>query len=221
MRRYAVCIGLVALMGCGDEGSDGTVDVTQNATLTTFADYFTGEFRNESHVAELKKNGEDPKKIIEQLTYQIRIWNNETDAYWIYVEQYAGQFTQMDKPFRQRIYKLYPEVDDAIKVAVFKFKDKGDDNKAVDGWKDPSSFSAFNLGSIDALKGCVMSFQRESDQYVGGQADKNCKSQSGYITSETKVSKDKVVNIGKGFTEDGKKTWEAVEDFDKIKNFPL
>ena len=53
--------------------------------------------------------------------HMVRIWPERDDGYWLYVEQAAA--SSLDRPYRQRVYRLTRVDESTFESAVFELDD--------------------------------------------------------------------------------------------------
>lgn len=146
----------------------------------------------------------------DSLFYDIRlnivpIWENRTDAKWMYVEQALA--TMQDKPYRQRIYKLSELKDGYFESAVYTLEDplrfvgQGDEIEKL----DPDS--------LTLRIGCSVFLKKVSKKrYEGGTAENTCESNmrgASYASSEVILTPKYLLSWDRGFDTQGKQVWGA------------
>ena len=139
-----------------------------------------------------------------------RMWKSSTDGVWLYVEQAAGN--TLDKPYRQRVYKVTQIDDKTFESAVYTFADP---LKYAGDWKKDSPLE--NLSPKDLVKreGCTvyLTFQG-SGTYAGATKGNGCESDlrnAKYASSEVTINSDGMVSWDRGFNENGEQVWGAAK----------
>lgn len=146
------------------------------------------------------------------------IWEKETDAKYFYVEQ--AMVGKEDKPYRQRVYKVYQTGPHTIVSAIYTIKKQEDFVKLQESTKKQKSLKQED---IDHKEGCDVFLEYDGTSFKGGTSDKKCLSNlrgAKYTTSEIEVYEDKVISWDRGFTDNGIQVWGATAGgyiFDKIK----
>lgn len=146
----------------------------------------------------------------DSLYYDIRlsivpIWENRTDAIWLYVEQAVSN--KMNMPFRQRIYKLTQMPDTGFECAVFTLNDPirfaGNANSLEDLIPD----------SLELQEGCSLYFKKAGKRiYEGGTHEKTCPSEmrgAAYASSIVILSSKMLLSWDRGFDRSNRQVWGA------------
>jgi hypothetical protein len=139
------------------------------------------------------------------------IWNGSDTEFYLYVEQ--AMSTALDKPYRQRIYKVVKESEDRFTSYIYTVNapqrftgKKGNDD-------------IFNLITPDSLKvldGCEvkLSFNSKLNQFDGATAERTCPStRSGatHTTSKVVISAKGMNSWDQGWNEAGVQVWGATK----------
>jgi hypothetical protein len=136
------------------------------------------------------------------------IWKKDKTRYWLYVEQAVS--SNLDKPYRQRIYEIQETQRGKIGSAVYELPDAG---KFVHAWDNPDLFSTITPDSLKEREGCTVFMERvDPDSFTGSTFEKNCKSTlygATYATSAVSVFKNKVVSWDQGWNDAGEQIWGA------------
>lgn len=133
------------------------------------------------------------------------IWQSRTDAIWLYVEQAVAE--KLDKPYRQRVYRL-------TEIAPGKFE------SAVFTMKSPLRFAGkvdlvekLSPDSLDLREGCSVFLNKTGKKcYSGGTGDKTCPSDmrnASYASSIVTLNAKVLVSWDRGFDREGKQVWGA------------
>jgi hypothetical protein len=140
----------------------------------------------------------------------VQIWNGKPGGYWLYVEQAAA--TSLDKPYRQRIYRLSLLNDTMIVSQVYEMQDP---LRFAGAWKNTMILNELTVDSLSAREGCAILLKRnENGDYFGSTPGKECKSSlrgATYATSEAFIYRNKLVTWDRGWSADDKQVWGAVE----------
>ena len=183
--------------------------------LEQLADWMTGFFSS------LEQSQNDPQFFDIHL-HMTRIWNNQKDGYWIYVEQaVAGK-----DPYRQRVYHLTEPMPGRFISKVYEIENP----EAFAGAWGNANF-AINLSSPEDLierPGCTIYLIKESDgNYRGSTHEADCKSSlrgAAYATSQVRVMADKLISWDRGYDANDKQVWGAIKSgyiFDKLENYGI
>lgn len=135
----------------------------------------------------------------------VRIWE-DTPGYWIYVEQ--AMASNLDKPYRQRVYHVFPNLPRCISQV---YTIKGDSD-FVGLWKDKSKMKNLTIDKIELKNGCEVVLERKGDKFVGGTQAKDCKSElngAKYVTSEVILDENGLISWDRGYSAEGTQVWGA------------
>ncbi len=135
------------------------------------------------------------------------IWTTKEDPY-LYVEQALS--SNLDKPYRQRIYKLEKDGNGGFMSHVFTFSNQ---EAAVGQWKTPTYFDQFDLSILEEREGCTVYLTKHADgSYSGSTRLDHCKSSlrgATYATSVVKIRDNSIMSWDQGFDADGNQVWGA------------
>jgi hypothetical protein len=138
------------------------------------------------------------------------IWKNKQGEYWLYVEQ--AMTAKLDKPYRQRVYKLETEGAGKFKSIVYTLPDE---SKYVGGWKDPKMFDALKASQLSLREGCAVHLTLQKDGSYSGSTDGNgCESNlrgAKYATSKVTINAKGIESWDQGFDTAGKQVWGATK----------
>jgi len=136
----------------------------------------------------------------------VQIWPDRTDGRWLYVEQ-ASALT-LDKPYRQRVYRLFRRNDTTLVSAVYEFRDP---LRMAGAWRIPSSFDAMLPDSLRALPGCALILHPRGDTaFVGSTLDRECANDhpgAAYATTEVKITELGFYSWDRGWDNSGTQVW--------------
>jgi hypothetical protein len=186
----AVVLVLAAPMAGAGEG-----------TLTDLIERMTGSFSSAAQAVE------DPDFFDIRLE-MVRIWPDSDEAVWLYVEQAAA--SSLDKPYRQRVYRLTPLPDGTFESKVFSIPDP---LRFAGDWRSDDPLAGVTPDDLEIREGCAV-FLRWSDEgfFEGSTRDRECVSTlrgASYATSEVTVRFDAIVSWDRGFDVDGNQVWGA------------
>ena len=141
----------------------------------------------------------------------VRIFPEREDGIWLYVEQAAGW--TLDRPYRQRFYRLTePAADGHFVSEVYLLP--GDDPLALAGaWADLTRFEGLDPMDARLRDGCAIYLTRNDRGDFEGRTDGNsCPSELGdavYATSAVTISDDFLLSWDRGWTQRGIQAWGA------------
>ena len=97
------------------------------------------------------------------------IWTDREDAVWLYVEQAAAW--ALDKPYRQRVYRLKQLEDGRFESAVFTFMKP---LRFAGDWQKDSPLSTLTPDSLTERSGCALILSYENETFAGSTNEKDC-----------------------------------------------
>ncbi len=201
-KRYTLIylFAIVMLISCANRNLKSTTSSDQ-AALVDLMNTMSGEFSSEEQANE------------DSLFYNINlvmfpIWENDPNAKWLYVEQAVTRL--IDKPYRQRVYKLSKQKNGVIASSVFELPNP---SKFIHGWNTPEIFEPINADSLMIRQGCAVYLRKGANNcYTGSTKDKECLSTmrgASYATSKVNICPDQVISWDQGWDNDDKQVWGA------------
>jgi hypothetical protein len=104
--------------------------------LTQLMNWMTGSFSSE-------ERAEIDTSYYNVSLYMTRIWNENSDGFWIYVEQALA--TNLERPYRQRIYQLAQKDDSTFESRVYLLPNA---IRFAGAWKSPKVFDKLTPDSL-------------------------------------------------------------------------
>lgn len=197
---------VLGLCGCGaTRAAQREPNALDNMRTAVLASILTGSF---SSAAQAEA---DPENYFDIRLEMVPIWRERTDGRWMYVEQAAA--SALDRPYRQRVYRLTSPRRDLYRSDVYELPDPG----AVTGWHaTPERFDAMTPDDLTLRDGCaiVMSYDPDTAGFVGSTVGTGCASAlrgAAYATSEVKLMYGRLETWDRGFDADGNQVWGATE----------
>jgi hypothetical protein len=147
-------------------------------------------------------------------------------ARWLYVEQ--AMAARLDKPYRQRVYRVRVLEDGSFESAVFTLP--GDALTFAGAWKDPAKLAGVTPGQLTMKDGCAVILRRQVAEgaaaggvsYVGGTVGTQCASDlrgAKYASSTVTIGSSGMVSWDQGYDAQGTQVWGAVKGgyrFDRV-----
>ena len=135
------------------------------------------------------------------------IW--EGKGHYLYAE--IAHNDSLEKPIKQRIFKL-SQLNDSIYVnAIYSLKEA---QNWYNKWSQPKEFSKLKEGDITEISGCHIILKKiRSTYYQGKTEDLGCfdaLNGAEVSISELEVFNDKIITWDKGFDKDGKQVWGSI-----------
>lgn len=135
------------------------------------------------------------------------IWTGRSDGQWLYVEQ--AMATALDKPYRQRVYRVTDSDDGAVVSMVFELPNAVD---RVGAWRTPTAFEADSPDKLVGREGCVIRLEPSGEAWVGSTNGKDCLSSlrgASYATSEVRIFDGRLETWDRGFDANDTQVWGA------------
>ena len=138
------------------------------------------------------------------------IWEEDKKAKWLYVEQAVS--SMMDKPYRQRVYRLSKGKKGIIESRVYELPEP---ENFIGAWKDVSQFDSLNPKDLTVRSGCSVFLKKDNNGcYSGATNEKDCQSSlrgATYATSIVTVCDGKVTSWDQGWDSSDEQVWGAVD----------
>lgn len=195
--------GIALLTGCGGARIDPD---WAPGSLGDLARTMTGAYSSAEQAAADPDNYRDVRLLMAPAP-----WPATPDARWLYVEQ--AMASSLDKPYRQRVYRLSQNADGSFTSAVFTLP--GDAlrfARAAD--PDASTLASITPAELTERAGCAITLRwtPSSRAYVGSTRDKDCPSDlrgAAYATSDVVITLNELRSWDRGFDASGKQAWGA------------
>jgi CpeT protein len=202
-----VLVGLALLAGCKSSPKASTEPAT--AKLDRAVTMMTGAF------ASTAQHERDSENFFDIRLRMTPIWPARTTDVqkWLYVEQ--ARATALDKPYRQRIYRVSLGQEAGTVVSeVFELPGgKEGAAKFAGAWKTPDAFDTITPEQLDQREGCdVVLRESAAGVFEGGTIGKNCLSSlrgATYAVSEVRMDARGLTTWDRGFDESDKHVWGA------------
>lgn len=157
--------------------------------------------------------------------HMARIWPDKSSAAvkWLYVEQAVS--TMLDKPYRQRVYKLTVAADGkSIRSDVYTLP--APPTQWVGGGRNPEMFDRLSEKDLTLREGCSITLERKVLEgqvaYIGKTSGTGCGSDlqgASYATSEANITSAGLKTWDRGFDAQGNQVWGATKGgymFDRV-----
>jgi CpeT protein len=150
----------------------------------------------------------DPENFWDIRLEMAPIWRDRTDARWLYVEQASA--ASLDRPYRQRVYRVTQVGENLFESAVFSLPDPG---SAIGAWKGEAPLGDLTPEDLIVRQGCSVFLSRADDgSFRGSTRDKECTSNlrgAVYATSEIVIQADRLLSWDRGFDAEDQQVWGA------------
>lgn len=138
------------------------------------------------------------------------MWKDRKGEYWLYVEQ--ATVSALDKPYRQRVYRLILLNDTTLESRVYTMKAP---LHYAGEWKKSNTCSDLTEDSLEWRQGCsIYLVKRDKKSYKGSTNSTDCPSNlrgATYATSEVTITSNMLLSWDRGFDKEGKQVWGAVK----------
>lgn len=202
----AACV--LASMGCQSMG--GSRSVRGSGELRELTSLMTGSFSSQAQAQA------DPDFFDIRLQ-MVPIWPERSGpaAQWLYVEQARGD--ALDKPYRQRVYKVFPRVGATRSVELVSevFELPGDPLAYAGWWQTPELFASVSPEQLKPREGCEVILRRVKPRvFEGATAGTACASTlrgATYASSQVHADANGLVTWDRGFDANGTQVWGATK----------
>jgi CpeT/CpcT family (DUF1001) len=141
----------------------------------------------------------------------VPIWESNEEVFYLYVEQAVA--ASLNKPYRQRIYKVVKENDNAFTSYIYTVTQP---LRLTGAMSDNTIFKQLTPDSLQLKDGCEvrLQFDTNSLSFVGSTGEKTCpsdRSGASWATSKVEINEDKMVSWDQGWNSEGKQVWGAIK----------
>lgn len=141
----------------------------------------------------------------------VPIWEANEEVFYLYVEQSVA--TSLDKPYRQRIYKVVKENDNAFTSYIYTVTQP---LRLTGKTSDDPIFKQLTPDSLQIKDGCKvhLMFDVESLTFSGSTGEKTCpsdRSGASWTSSKVNIDETKMVSWDQGWNNEGKQVWGAIK----------
>ncbi len=135
------------------------------------------------------------------------IWQDRTDGAWLYVEQAVE--TSLERPYRQRVYRLAEEENGVISSTVYTLPEPLD--RFIQVHDNPVIFETITPDSLSLRNGCAIFLTRNEDgSFTGSTIGTDCVSTlhgATHASSEVTVTDSLLTSWDRGWDDDGNQIW--------------
>jgi dipeptidyl aminopeptidase/acylaminoacyl peptidase len=169
--------------------------------LQTLAAWMTGSFSSAAQ-AEAEEGYFDIRLEM------VPIWEERDDGVWLYVEQAAAN--TLDRPYRQRVYRLTAEADGRFRSEVFSIPEP---LRFAGDWRFGDPLAELAPDDLEPRQGCAVVLGRVDEAaFAGATEGTGCSSTlrgAAHATSEVRVAADGIDSWDRGFDAAGEQVWGA------------
>lgn len=209
----ALALALAALLAPGCSSTEHARHAADAPSLARLLELMTGTFSSAQQAAADPDNYRDIRLVMTP------VWADRADGPWLYVEQAAA--TSLDKPYRQRVYRITELPSGEFESAVFTLP--GDPLRFAGAWRSARPLDDVAPSDLDRRGGCSMFIRAQSrDLYAGSTRGNRCASDlrgARFATSEATITPEGMITWDRGFDENGSQVWGATKAgyrFDRV-----
>lgn len=174
---------------------------TSAALLKELERYLTGSFTSTAQA-------QADSRFFDIHLHTSPLWPQREDGPWLYVEQAAAG--RLDKPYRQRVYRLRALEDGRLESQVFLLP--GDPLQYAGAWQRPELLAAVTPEQLVPREGCSILLTAEPSPlaFRGSTQGTSCPSElrgAAYATSEVTLQQGLLLTWDRGYDAQGKQVW--------------
>jgi CpeT protein len=173
-----------------------------NKELQEFATMLIGEFNSKDQA------NQDSTYFNIHLSMS-RIWDADTKAIWLYVEQAMDD--KREKPYRQRVYKLGQLERDVFTSDIYTIMNQ---ERFIGLQNNKEKKELLTPDMIELKQGCTVILKKTDGIYIGGTDADKCPSDlrgASYATTKIIMSGNMLESWDQGFDKLGKQVWGATK----------
>jgi hypothetical protein len=141
----------------------------------------------------------------------VPIWSSTPSVFYLYVEQAVS--TSIDKPYRQRIYKVEKLSDNDFVSHIYTVASP---SRLIGKKGDDPIFQQLTADSLQIKDGCevFLKYHSSTKDFSGATKDGTCPSErqgAKYASSKVTITADQMVSWDQGWNEEGKQVWGATK----------
>lgn len=174
----------------------------KNKELQEFATMLIGEFNSKDQA------NQDSTYFNIHLSMS-RIWDADTKAIWLYVEQAMDD--KREKPYRQRVYKLGQLEKDVFTSDIYTIVNQ---ERFIGLQNNKEKKELLTPDMIELKQGCTVILKKTDGIYIGGTDADKCPSDlrgASYATTKIIMSGNMLESWDQGFDKSGKQVWGATK----------
>lgn len=211
MSRFALIATVVlilSLQSIGCQQSSEKTGASANGApsdLAFLVQCMTGTFSSEA------QSLADPDNFYNIRLVMVPIWEDRSDAHWLYVEQAAAE--ALDRPYRQRVYRITQPDNTTFQSDVYTLP--GDPIVYAGVWSELNPLHELSPTDLQLRDGCSILLRKTgSGEFSGSTVGNGCASTlrgAAYATSEVNIRADVLTSWDRGFDANGEQVWGATE----------
>jgi hypothetical protein len=196
MQRLATFLAFLFLAACGSR------QLTPDPGLALLTSWMSGTFSSHEQAAR-------DTAFFDINLVMYPIWKKDVNARWLYVEQDAT--AALDRPYRQRIYRISRVADGSLESRVYELPDPA---AFIHAWEDPAIFRKLQPEALLLREGCAVYLRPAEDgqAFSGATHARDCPSElygAAYATSEVTITAETIVSWDRGWDQNDQQVWGA------------
>jgi hypothetical protein len=199
---WLTCLGLL-IAGCSANLEVKSSAAPSGADLAKLAGFMAGSFSSAEQAAA-------DTNYFDIRLRMAPIWSERKDGVWFYVEQAVA--SHEEKPYRQRVYHLTQLSPTIFESDVFTLRAP---LRFAGEWKKDRPLASITPDSLLTRDGCsILMRWKAEDLYSGSTIGRDCPSDlrgASYATSEVEIRPAQLTSWDRGFGDDGRQVWGAVQ----------
>jgi hypothetical protein len=204
--RHSLLLAALLLAGCRHAAESSPATSTSPkpssaALLKELERYLTGSFTSAAQA-------QADSRFFDIHLHMSPLWPQREDGPWLYVEQAAA--ARLDKPYRQRVYRLRALEDGRLESQVFLLP--GDALQYAGAWQRPELLAAVTPEQLVPREGCsiLLTAEQQPLLFRGSTQGTSCPSDlrgATYATSEVTLQEGALLTLDRGYDAQGKQVW--------------
>jgi CpeT protein len=141
----------------------------------------------------------------------VPIWSADESTFYLYVEQAVA--SSLDKPYRQRIYKVTKDDNTHFTSYIYTVSNP---LRLAGKNADDALFTQLTPDSLTLKDGCEVKLEMDIQHmtFAGSTGDRTCpsdRSGAAWATSKVTIDETKMISWDQGWNTNGKQVWGAVK----------
>ena len=202
-----VIFGMIFSLGStflftGCSSTNITTSPSNNHELQKFSSLLIGEFSS-------KDQAEEDSSYFNIYLSMSRIWENDKEAIWLYVEQAMDE--RKDKPYRQRVYKLGNPQKNVFTSDIYTIRNQ---ELFIGLQNDKTKKDSLIPSMIELKEGCTVTMKKMIGLYSGGTDTDKCPSNlrgASFATTKITLKENTLESWDQGFDKNGVQVWGATK----------
>ena len=196
-------IATIAVVSCSSKDQPAPVfrpnPSAPDMTLGRLQEWLVGTFSSEDQA-------KADSSYYDVRIHCVPVWQERSDAHWLYVEQAVAN--ALDRPYRQRVYRLSQIDDTTFCSENFKLPDP---LRFVGEWEKDVPLIRLRPDMLERCEGCVVYLHPDGDSaFAGGTVGDSCFSDlrgGSRVVSESRITARSIIIWDRGYDDAGRQVW--------------